>query len=161
MLKMNCGAMPIGEHEQCYGNHDKFFPSQKIGERAATFCKRSAEQRLHRSHKNDGGDEKADHSDGRERRCHRERRFENQKLADESVQPWQTERRKHGDTHPPTEQRCPLHQAAEIVDATQTAPLFEQADKVEERRRGNAVIEDLHEHATQCRMRVDRRSNSW
>ena len=78
------------EHEQRYGNHDKFFPSQKIGERAATFCERSAEQRLHRSHKNDGGDEKADHGDGRERRRHCKRRFENQKLAYKSIQPWQT-----------------------------------------------------------------------
>ena len=61
-----------GEHEQCYGNHDKFFSSQKIGERAATFCEGSAEESLHHSHKNDGGDEKADHGDGRERRRHRE-----------------------------------------------------------------------------------------
>ena len=49
-----------GKHEQCYGNHDKFFPSQKIRKCAAIFCKRSAKQRLHRSHKNDGCDEKAD-----------------------------------------------------------------------------------------------------
>ena len=61
-----------GEHEQCHRNHDKFFPSQKIGECAAIFCKRSAKQRLHRSHKNDGCDEKADHGNGRERRRHRE-----------------------------------------------------------------------------------------
>ena len=61
-----------GEHEQCHGNHDKFFPSQKIGERAAIFCERSAKERLHRSHKNDGCDEKADHSNGCECGCHRE-----------------------------------------------------------------------------------------
>ncbi len=61
-----------GEHEQCDRNHDKFFPLQKIGERAATFCKWSAKQRLHRSHKNDRGDEKADHGNGRKRGRHRE-----------------------------------------------------------------------------------------
>ena len=61
-----------GEHEQCYGNHDKFFPSQKVGERAATFCKRSAKQRLHRPHKNDGGDEKANYGNGCESGFHGE-----------------------------------------------------------------------------------------
>ena len=81
-----------GEHEQRYGNHDKFFPSQKVGERAATFCQRSAEESLHRSEENDGCNEKADDGDGRERRRHRERSFENQKLANKSIQPWQTER---------------------------------------------------------------------
>ena len=55
-----------GEHEQCDRNDDKLFPSQKIGERAATFCEWSAEEGLHHSHKNDGCDEEADHSDGRE-----------------------------------------------------------------------------------------------
>src|SRR5262249_25631249 len=55
-----------GEHEQSHGNHDEFFPAQKIGEHAATFCEWPAEKRLHRSHKNDGCDEKADHGDGRE-----------------------------------------------------------------------------------------------
>ena len=74
-----------GEHEQCYGNHNEFFPPQKIGKRTAIFCERSAEESLHRSHKNNGGDEKADHGDGRERRRHRERRFENQKLANKSI----------------------------------------------------------------------------
>jgi len=61
-----------GEHEQCYGNHDKFFPSQKVGERAATFCEWSAEERLHRSHENDGCHQKANYGDGRERRRNRE-----------------------------------------------------------------------------------------
>ena len=61
-----------GEHEQCYRNHDEFFPPQKIGERAATFSEWSAKERLHRSHKNNGCDEKADHSNGCECGCHRE-----------------------------------------------------------------------------------------
>src|SRR3954471_10836288 len=73
------------EHEQCYGNHDEFFSSQKIGKRAATFCERSAEESLHGSYKNDGGDEKAYHGNSRERRRHPERRFEDQKLADKSI----------------------------------------------------------------------------
>ena len=60
------------EHEKCHRNHDKFFPSQKIGERAATLCEWSAEERLHRSHKNDRCDEKAEHSNGCECGCHRE-----------------------------------------------------------------------------------------
>ena len=105
------------KHEQCYGDDDKFFPSQKIGERAATFCEWSTEQRLHRSHENDGCDEKADHGNSSERCRHRKRAFENQKLANKSVQPWQTERRKHGYTHPTAEERRSLHQATEIVDA--------------------------------------------
>jgi len=112
------------EHEQCYRDYDDFFSSQKIGERAATLCEWSAEERLHRSHENNGCEEKTDHRYSRECRCHRERAFENQKLANKSVQPRQTERRKHCDTHPTTEQWCPLHQAAEIVDASQTAPFF-------------------------------------
>ena len=149
-----------GKHEQCHGNYDKFFAAQKIGERGATFRQSSTEERLHRSHKNDRCHQKADDSNGRERGRHRERAFENQKLADKSVQPRQTERRKHGDTHPTAKQRCPLHQASEIVDAPQTSPLFEEAHKVEKRGRGNAVIEDLHEHAAQRCVRVDPRSNS-
>ena len=144
--ELRCDA--DGEHEQCYGNHHEFLSSQKIWKRAAIFCERSAEESLHGSYKNDGGDEKAYHGNGRERRRHRERRFENQKLADKSVQAWQTEGRKHGDTHPTAEQRCSLHQPAEIVDTTRTAPLFEQAHKVKKRRRSDAVIEDLHEYAT-------------
>src|SRR5262245_66249399 len=74
-----------GEHEQCYRNHDKFLASQKIRERAAGFCEWSAKEALHRSHKNDGCHEEADHGKGRERRRHRERAFENQKLANKSV----------------------------------------------------------------------------
>src|SRR4029450_10335844 len=83
-----------GEHEQCYGNNDELFPPQKIGERAATFCERSAEERLHRSHENDGCDEKTDHANGREGRCHRERRFENQKLPNKYIQPREPEETK-------------------------------------------------------------------
>src|SRR5262245_37790174 len=79
-----------GEHEECYRDYDDFFASQKIGERAATLCEWSAEERLHRSHKNDRCDEKANHGNGRKGRCHRERAFENQKLANKSVQPRQT-----------------------------------------------------------------------
>ena len=74
-----------GEHEQCHRNYEKFFPSQKIGECAATFCEWSAEERLHCPHKNDGCEEEADYGNGREGCRHRERRFENQKLANKSV----------------------------------------------------------------------------
>src|SRR6516225_4907211 len=80
-----------GEHEQRHRNYDKFFATQKIGERAATFRQSSTEKRLHRSHKNDRCHEKADHGNGRERSRHRERAFKNQKLADKSIQSWQTE----------------------------------------------------------------------
>ena len=83
--------------------------------------------------------------------------FENEKLADESVQARQTERREHGDAHPSAEQGSALHQAAEIVEAAQPAPLFEQSDEVEQGGGGNAVIEDLHEDAAQRGMHVDRR----
>src|SRR5213078_2550897 len=47
----------------------------------------------------------------------------------------------------------------EIVDATQTTALFEQTDEVEECRGGDAVVENLHENAAQCRVRVDLRGN--
>ena len=40
------------------------------------------------------------------------------------------------------------------------APLLEQPDKVEERRRGDAVVEDLHEDAAQRRLHFDRRDRS-
>src|SRR6476646_3683429 len=83
--ELRCDA--DGEHEQCYGNHHEFLSSQKIWKRAAIFCERSAEESLHGSYKNDGGDEKAYHGNGRERRRHRERRLENQKLANKSIQP--------------------------------------------------------------------------
>jgi len=50
-----------------------------------------------------------------------------------------------------------MHQAAEIVDAAETATLLEQSDEVEQRGRGNAVVEDLHENAAQSRLHVDQR----
>src|ERR1051325_7079301 len=105
-----------GEHEQCYRDYEDLFASQKVGERTATLCEWSAEKRLHRSHENDGCEEKTDHRNSRECRSHRERAFENQKLANKSVQPRQTERRKNCNTHPTTEQWCPLHQATEVFD---------------------------------------------
>ena len=43
-------------------------------------------------------------------------------------------------------------------EAARAAPLFEQTDEVEQRRRGNSVIEDLHEDTAQGGLHVDRRT---
>ncbi len=69
----------------------------------------------------------------------------------------QAERGKHGDAHPAAEQGSALHQAAEIVDPAEAAPLLEQSDEVEQRGRGDAVVEDLHEDAAQRRLHFGQR----
>ena len=48
-----------------------------------------------------------------------------------------------------------MHESAEIVDAAQTAPLFQQTDEIEKRRGSEAVIEDLQKNAAQRRVHVD------
>ena len=81
--------------------------------------------------------------------------LEDEKFADESVQSGQSERGKHRDAHPAAKKRRSLHQAAEIIDAAQAAPLLEQPDEIEQRGGGDAVIEDLHKDAAQGRLRFD------
>src|SRR3982074_3569101 len=58
------------EHQQRDGNDDPFLIAQKIGKSAATFREWTAEERLHRAHEDDGGDEKAERGDGGEGRRH-------------------------------------------------------------------------------------------
>src|SRR4030095_2518311 len=85
--------------------------------------------------------------------------LEDQKFADESIQSRQAQRRKHGNTHPAAKDRRPLHQSSEVTNATQSATLLKQTDQVEQCGRSDPVIEDLHEHTAQRRLRVDRSAN--
>src|SRR5439155_11236322 len=73
------------EHEQCHRNDDELFASQEIGERAATFGQGTAEERLHGARKCNRRDEQANYCDSGERSRHRERAFENEKFANESI----------------------------------------------------------------------------
>src|SRR5881392_3829256 len=63
------------------------------------------------------------------------------------------------DAHPATEERRPLHQSSEVTNATQSATLLKQTDQVKQCGRCYPVIEDLHEHTAQRRLRVDRSTN--
>ena len=127
MLKTNCGAMPMANMSSVTGTMTNFSLRMRSGKalqlsasgplksdciaRMKTIAVKSRPSTA--TAVNDGGD--------------RERAFENQKLADESVQARQAERGKHRHAHPAAKQRRALHQSAEIVDAAQAAALFEQA----------------------------------
>ena len=63
---------PDGEHEQRDGNNDPFLAAPEIGKGVTTLRQRTAEERLHHAHEDDGGNEKADYGDGCERRGDRE-----------------------------------------------------------------------------------------
>src|SRR6266446_10416764 len=110
-----------GEHQERDGNDDELLAPNEIGETATTFDKWTAEKRLHRAHESHGREKKTQHGDRCKRSSNCKRAFENKKFANESVEPRQTERREHGNTHQAAKQRCPLHQSAEVADATQAA----------------------------------------
>ena len=59
----------------------------------------------------------------------------------------------------PQSKRRSLHQSAEIINAAQATSLLKQTDVIEQRGRGDAVIEDLHEDTAQRRVRVDPSGN--
>ena len=155
MLKTNCGAMPMANMSSVTGTMTNFSPRVRSGNalqlsasgplKSDCIARRNV---IAVNEKPENGDRCEDCGD-----C--ERAFENQKLADESVQPGQAERGEHGDAHPAAEEWCALHQAAEIIDPAQAAALFEQTDKVKQRGRSDAVIENLHEDAAQRRLHVD------
>src|SRR4030095_2151990 len=73
------------EHEQCDGNDDELFASQKIGERAATLGQGTAEERLHGARKRNRRDEQTNYCDRSKRSGDGKGTFENKKFADESV----------------------------------------------------------------------------
>ena len=149
--------MPMANMSSVTGTMTIFSPRLRSGKALQLSASGPAEERLHGAEKNNGGEQETERGNGRERRRDGEGAFEDEKFADESVQPGQAERGKHGDAHPAAEQRRSLHQPAEIVDAAQAAPLFEQSDKIEQRGRSDAVVEDLHEDAAQSGLRVDQR----
>src|SRR5437868_3501156 len=140
------------EDEENDWNNRPFLVSFEIGETGDSFSKRTAEERLHSAHKDNGGEKETKHRDGGIAGRDSEGTFENQKLADKSIKPGQPERRKHDHAHPATKERGALHQAAEIIDSARTAALFKQSDKIEQCRGSDAVIEDLHKHAAQGRL---------
>ena len=75
------------EHKQCYRHDGPSFGQAKIWRNAAAFRQRSAEKRLHRPHKNDGGDKQPKHRDRAVTGHECEGAFENQEFAHKAVQP--------------------------------------------------------------------------
>ena len=75
------------EHEQCYRQDSPSFDQAKIWRTAAAFRQRSTEKRLHRPHKNDGGDKQSKHRDCAVTGHECEGAFENQEFANKAVQP--------------------------------------------------------------------------
>ena len=57
---------PDREHQKRDRDDDKLLASDEIGETAATFGERAAEERLHRTHESDGGEKQTEHCDGGE-----------------------------------------------------------------------------------------------
>ena len=53
--------MPIANMSSVTGITIHLLAQAKIGKAAAAFRERAAEERLHRAHKNDRGDEQTDH----------------------------------------------------------------------------------------------------
>src|SRR5262249_32585103 len=143
------------EHEQGGRNDDEFFTTKEIGKTGATFGERAAEEQLHRAHERYGRKKETQHRDRSEGSGNCKRAFENEKLANKSVESGQAERRKHRDAHPAAEQRRALHQSTEIVDASRAAALFEQTDEIKQRGGGDPVIENLQKHTAQRRGHVD------
>ena len=86
MLKTNCGAMPMANMSSVTGTNDQLLVPPEIGESVTTLRERPAEERLHRAQEDDGGEEQAEHGHGGKRRRDGEGAFEDQELADESVQ---------------------------------------------------------------------------
>ena len=69
---------------------------------------------------------------------------------DKSVEPRKPERREKRNAHQPGKHRSRLAQSAEVVDpALPAAALLNHGDKPEERRRRDAVIEHLQDHAVE------------
>ena len=156
MLKTNCGAMPMANMSSVTGTTTHFSLRWRSGKALQLSASGPLKSACIARRKTIAVNKQAERGDGRERSGDSKGTFEDEKLADESVQAGQAERGKHGDAHPAAEQRRALHQSAEIVDAAQAAPLFEQPDEVEQRGGGDAVVEDLHEDAAQRRLHVDR-----
>ena len=69
-----------------------------------------------------------------------------------SVQPRQPQRREERDAHQPGQHRRGFAQPAELVNAAMAAgALLHHGDKPEQRRRRNAVVEHLQDHAVERR----------
>src|SRR5690242_14656435 len=120
-VEKELGSDANGEHEENDWNNRPSLVSFQIGETGDGFSKRTAEERLHSAHKDNGGEKETKHRDSGIAGGDSEGTFENEKLADKSIKPGQSERRKHDHAHPATEEWGALHQAAEIVDSARTA----------------------------------------
>src|SRR5437763_533462 len=83
------------EHEKCDGNNRPFFVRAEIEEGRAGPRKRTAEERLHSAHKDNGGEKETKHRDGGIAGSNGKGTFKNEKLADKSVESGKSERRKH------------------------------------------------------------------
>ena len=95
-------------------------------------------------------DEQAEDRDRGRNPGERKNAAEDEELADEAVEAGQAERRKERDAHESGEDRRGLAQAAEIVDAAQTAGAeLDHGDEPEERGGGDAVIEHLQDDAVE------------
>src|SRR5436190_14477421 len=79
-----------GEHQQRHGNDDEFLATEEIGKRATVFRERTAKEHLHGAQKSDGSEEQAQDSNRRRNHREAERAFENQELADETIQARET-----------------------------------------------------------------------
>src|SRR6266550_2283278 len=57
---------PDREHQQRDGDDDELLAADEIGETAATFGERPAEERLHRTHESHSSEKETDHGGGGE-----------------------------------------------------------------------------------------------
>src|SRR5437763_5876696 len=81
-----------GEHEQCDRNYQPLLVRPELGKSDTGFDERAAEERLHRTHEDNGSEEETENRHSGERSGHGEGTFEDKKFADKSVQSGQSER---------------------------------------------------------------------
>src|SRR6266550_256298 len=79
------------EHEKRDWNNRPLLVRLEIGKIGAGFSERTAEERLHRAHKDNGSKKETKHRDGGIAGSDGKGTFEDEKLADKAVQSWQAE----------------------------------------------------------------------
>jgi hypothetical protein len=81
------GGDANGEHEKRDRNYYPLLVRLQIGKTDTGFGQRTAEERLHRPHEHDGSEKETENGHRGKRGSKGEGPFEDEKLADESIEP--------------------------------------------------------------------------